>query len=418
MDGLRAETAYTVQPIDCGGTIIPAYMDVDDAKWDDDPRVKHWRREIQLGHMPRRETPKTVQPNLSAAAASISTPRDPRLRSDVSGGSDSQYTQPASMVMSTLQQQQQHIQQMVQHLMQHGTSTSESVTAATVLPPTGPVTASATYSLTAVNPILSPFPQLYRPDSSVNPLSATGQASSVSLPSVSVEQPVPVNTLQHDAVVSFSAEVSSSAVISSSKSLSPITHDVQQPFKVPAPISSNENCPSAIDVVSDEKETSSDSEQRKLDPRFKKRKSKSSNKSVFTVSDSKLPTSESAVIETIQQDTDVMQFQSPLAAADNTRLSMTSSGYNRPPNKRYQQLLQQRNQQPTRDRYSSDQTQKLASEIQQLGKTSSVHSVLALPAVVTYPGIVSQDALSSNSLAKGSLKDMFKTIDPTASPFC
>jgi len=411
VNGLRAEIAYIVQPIDCSGTVIPAFLDINDAAWDEDPRVQHWRREMQLGRVPRRETPKTVHP---AVSAGTSVPRDPRLKSDV---------QPAS-AMSQLQQQQQHIQQMVHQLMQHGTPT---VTTGAGLPATGTLTTSAPLSAVSLGISTSQFPQSLQPSSSVNPTLGTSVQQSVQLPLLSVESLVSAITSRHDEVVGSVP----------STSLPNTTSDVQEPFKVPMPAAlSSTEIPSSAAVKNkadtnsaDQKESNSAGEQRKLDyhndPRFKKRKSKfsnamqDSNKSALPVSDYKPSTCESSRKDTSLQDTDVMQFQSPLAVTDNTRLSTATSGYNRPPNKRYQQLLEQGNQQSSRDRYaaSSDPRRKpVSGNSEQLGKTGSTYSVLQ--AVVTFPGVVSQDTLSYDSLAKGSLKDMFKTIDPTASPFC
>lgn len=436
VNGLRADIAYVVQPIDCGGTVIPAYMDINDAKWEEDPRVQHWRREVQLGRMPRRETPKTMQ---SSVSANISAPhqwtaRDPRLKSDA-GASKSQYPQPnlqPTSTVSQLQQQQQQIQQMVQQLMQQGTLTSTSNTAAAVVPAGGPVSASAPLPLTAINSVIntSQFLQLPHPTGSVNLQSETSlpQNSALSVPSLfsSVDSLAAGNTSRHDTLVSSHVEVPSSLLPST-------TNDVPEPFRVPA-ASTSDKPPSAVIknktelVLTNEKESNSTGEQRKIDyndPRFKKRKAKSSHlvrdssKSASAVSDSKPSTCESVRTETGLQDRNVLQFQSPLAAADNTRLSTASSGYNRPPNKRYQELLEQAGQPASRDRYagSTDPRRKPGSAASslQLEKTSLTHPALS---VVTYPGIVLQDVLSSDSLAKGSLKDMFKTIDPTASPFC
>ena len=167
VNGLRAEIAYVVQPIDCSGVIIPAYLDINDARWDEDPRVQHWRRETQLGRVMRRETPKTVHPT---ASAGTSVPRDPRLKSDA---------QPASaMSQSQLQLQQQHIQQMVHQLMQRGTSatTGAGLPATETVSASAPATAPVTAQMSAVNSgsNTSQFPQLLNPGSGVNPTLETG----------------------------------------------------------------------------------------------------------------------------------------------------------------------------------------------------------------------------------------------------
>jgi len=426
MNGLRAEIVYVAQPVDCTGTVIPAYMDINDAKWDEDPRVQHWRRETQLGRMPRRETPKTVQSSVSTnvSAPGKRTARDPRLKTDT----QSQCTQPVSTV-SQLQLQQQHIQRIVQQLTQHGTSTSASVMAAAA-PAAGPLMKAVNLDQNILQ-----FKQLpHLDDGGVSLPLGTAQASSqhnhsslLPPPSVSVES---ANT-----VCSSVASTPLPSVTGVEKSVS---SDAQKPES--AAESSSEK-PASASIINKpqfvsvhKSESNSVSEQRKVDyhnnPRFK-RKTKSSsanqdsNQSTAPVSDSKPSASESGKLEAGLKGRDVLQFQSPLAVADNTRLSTAGSGYNRPPNKRYQELLEQGNQQPSRDRStgSNDPRRKHraeASDSRQLEKTTSVHSTLstALEAVATYSGIISDSTLSSDSLAKGSLKDMFKTIDPTASPFC
>jgi len=432
VDGLRAEVAYAVRPVDCSaGTVIPAHVDIDDPRWDDDPRVQRWRRETQLGRVPRRETPKSSKSRHQHGAMSAPqqqrTIRDPRLKtsSDPAASAKLQFPlqldqQQSASTMSHLALQQRHIQEMVQQLMQHSvggsTPTSAPVTGTSpATAPAGPFPAPTTTDADInTTPFSAPLPQ---PDSGL-PCHGAAQPTNSSVPPPSTS----CNPVQRDAVVG------SSSVPAPSISSSTVTADVlQQPFKVPlsaAPVSGSDG-PAATTTVTDQAEEHSASKRhRKVDyhndPRFKKRKAtkRGSGTSTPPVSDS----GESAGTETgVEDSKDVLEFQSPLAVSGNTRPSTAASGYNRPPNKRYQQLVEQASRDrhvagsscPRRQPASSSTT----SDYRQSDKTNSAQDVLSttLEAMATYPGIFSRDA---DSLAKGSLKDMFKTIDPTASPFC
>jgi len=83
LNGLRAEIeVYAVRAIDCDdGGVIPAYMDIADTHWDDDPRVQHWRRQTQLGRVPRREVrPKTTATPSAVITSAPTLVRDPRIK--------------------------------------------------------------------------------------------------------------------------------------------------------------------------------------------------------------------------------------------------------------------------------------------------------------------------------------------------
>jgi len=368
VNGLRAETAYVVQPMDCGGTVIPAYMDIDDARWADDPRVQRWRRETELGRMPRRETPRTL-PSRAPAPPQRIVVRDPRLKTDA--------TMSKSQASTASQQQQQQL-----------------------------VHSSSLASITAAGPVTTTLPQLPHLTAGVSLPPGTVQPNqSVIVPPVSVS----VESLVPDVVPSSKVAVSSAA------------SEVQDVLRAPATsvsVSNGEKPATASRLLPGDDGESRSADKPRANPHFKRRKSRSSHnstKSALPTSSSTQSTSESARTETGPAGRDELLFQSPLAAADHARPSPASSGYNRPPNKRYQELLEQ----PSRDRYSGfgSARAKQLSDSRQLEKPSSVLST-RVDTVAAYPGIMSQDPLSSNSLAKGSLKDMFKTIDPTASPFC
>lgn len=137
------------------------------------------------------------------------------------------------------------------------------------------------------------------------------------------------------------------------------------------------------------------------DPRFRKKKSLSSDEA---------PKDEEAE-ETSQQEPvfksrrDQVDFESPLAGQDdNDHKESMYSGYNRPPNENFHKAILSGSKSDPRNNGRSRGLSPNVSE------PSDMASSIILPEQMEVPPSV--------PLEEPSLKDMFKTIDPTASPFC
>lgn len=141
---------------------------------------------------------------------------------------------------------------------------------------------------------------------------------------------------------------------------------------------------------------------------------------LMKASDVQSKESNTSAHKTVVRNRDKLEFRSPLADMGDGGSSLLVSGYNQPPNKKYQQLAEENNLRRSVCSKATNKDsgkQKRQSTSHQMPPSATQNELLP-PAILNLQP--TPDATLNSELAHSiqSVKDMFKSIDPTASPFC